>query len=242
MEVNQRLGREVEEYARSLGADLYGVASADLYREHFPDKPQPGQFVPGARSIIIVGLPFTRGVMATVLKHELSGLQTGSRDVLLNGRAPVQGAERFFLAVENDMLEQEVTLQAYRVARFLESKGYRAMYLPTTKKSDRRFWTAPFYHMPAMYVAGMGTLGLNACIVTPQFGPRVWVTSIITNLELPAGQPLAEGVCTECAVCVENCPVGALDGRGWKDVYRCPTYGCCGTCVAICPVGEDAGC
>jgi epoxyqueuosine reductase QueG len=217
------------------------VASVDLFRERFPDKPQPEQFVPGARSIIVVGLPFTRGIMATVIKHELSGLQTSSRDVLLDGRTPVQGAERFFMTVENDMLDHEVSMIAYRLARFIESKGHRTMYLPTSKKSDQRFWTAPFYHMPAMYLAGLGTLGLNACIVTPEFGPRIWTTSIITSLELPPGQPRAEDVCTHCRLCVENCPVSALDGEGWKDVYRCPTYGCCGTCVAICPVGSGAG-
>jgi epoxyqueuosine reductase QueG len=212
-----------------------------LYRERFPDKPQPEQFVRGARSIIVVGLPFTRGVMATVIKHELSGVQSSSRDALLNGRAPVQGAERFFMTVENDMLDHEVSMIAYRLARFIEGMGHRAMYLPTSKKSDRRFYTAPFYHMPAIYLAGLGTLGLNACIVTPEFGPRIWTTSIITSLLLPPGQPLAEDVCTHCRLCVENCPVSALDGEGWKDVYRCPTYGCCGTCVAICPVGSGAG-
>jgi epoxyqueuosine reductase QueG len=236
--VNEQAAQELEDYACGLGALLYGVASVDMYRDQFPDKPQPDQFVPGARSIVLVGMPFTQGVMETVVKHELSGLQASSRDVLQSGRAPVRGAERFFLTVENDMLDHEITLMAYKVARFIEGKGHRAMYLPTSKKSDRRFWTAPFYHMPAMYLAGLGTLGLNACIVTPEFGPGVWVTSIITDLELPAGQPLEEEACTHCRLCVENCPVNALDGEGWKDVYRCPTYGCCGTCVAVCPVGR----
>jgi epoxyqueuosine reductase QueG len=49
---------------------------------------------------------------------------------------------------------------------------------------------------------------------------------------------MAEEMCTDCRLCVDNCPIGAIDGQGWKDPYACASYGCCGTCIAICPVGE----
>ena len=35
------------------------------------------------------------------------------------------------------------------------------------------------------------------------------------------------------------CPSRALDGKGWKNVFRCASYGCCGTCLSVCPVGKD---
>jgi epoxyqueuosine reductase QueG len=92
--------------------------------------------------------------------------------------------------------------------------------------------------MPAMVLAGLGTLGLNCSVLTPQFGPRVKVTSIITDCPLPAGEPMAQGMCEHCGLCVENCPIGAIDGQGWKNPFACASYGCCGTCIAICPVGE----
>ncbi len=233
---------ELAVYVDALGAQLYGVASAEMYEEHFPAKPSPRQFVPKARSVVIIGMPFTRGVMTTVLKHELAGLRPKPGEELSGDKVPVRGAERFFLDPENDMLDHEVALIAYKIARYVEGKGYSAMHLPTEKKSDRRFWTAPFYHMPAMYLAGLGTMGLNASIITPEYGPRVWVTSVITDMELRPGRPMTEDVCTSCGLCVENCPVSALDGEGWKDVYKCSAYGCCATCIAICPVGEGAGC
>ncbi|MBC8229099.1 4Fe-4S binding protein [bacterium] len=66
----------------------------------------------------------------------------------------------------------------------------------------------------------------------------MWLTSIITDKELPFGEPLSEEICTKCGKCVDVCPSGALDGEGWKNVYRCATYGCCGSCVAICPIGN----
>ena len=63
IDVKERIGLEMEEFARSLGAEIYGVASVEKYEELFPKKPQPTKFVENAKSVIIVGLPFTREVM-----------------------------------------------------------------------------------------------------------------------------------------------------------------------------------
>jgi epoxyqueuosine reductase QueG len=228
---------ELREYAHSLGAELYGVAAAADYADHFPHKPQPTRFVENARSVIIVGLPFEPGTVATVLRPELSGLRKRAGDqVAAAGVQPV-GAERFFLGEENDLIRRELGLMSYRIARFLRHKGWNAFYLPPSKQ-NARFRTAPFYHMPAMYLAGLGTLGLNCCILTPEFGPRVFVSSIITDCPLPAGKPMTQEMCNQCGLCVENCPIGAIDGQGWKNPFACASYGCCSTCMAICPVGD----
>jgi epoxyqueuosine reductase QueG len=228
---------ELREYALSVGAELYGVASAADYARQFPDKPQPASFVEDARSVIIIGLPFEPGTVATVLRPELSGLRRRASDqVATTGVQPV-GAERFFLGEENALLAREISLMGYRMAKFLRHEGWSALYLPAGKQNNR-FRTAPFYHMPAVYLAGLGTLGLNCSIVTPQFGPRVYVTSIITDCPLPAGKPMEQEICTRCGSCVENCPIGAIDGNGWKNPFACASYGCCSTCIAICPQGE----
>jgi epoxyqueuosine reductase QueG len=231
------LGEQVESYTRSLGAELYGVASAADYAARFPDKPQPTRFVENAQSVIVIGLPFEPGTVATVLRPELAGLRRKAADQVGTGGVQPTGAERFFLSEENKIISHELTWMGYRLAKRLRHLGYTALHLPPGKQ-NARFRTAPFYHMPAMYLAGMGTLGRNCSIITPEFGPRIYVTSIITDCPLPPGEPLAEALCTDCGLCVENCPIQALDGDGWKDPYACASYGCCSTCVAICPVGE----
>lgn len=227
---------ELRDYALSLGAELYGVASAAAYAERFPTKPQPTRFVEGAQSVIVIGLPYEPGTVATVLRPELAGLRSKGSERVSTVARPL-GAERFFLEEEGALLNHELNLMAYKIARYLRHHGWRALYLPGSKQ-DQRFRTAPFYHMPAMYLAGLGTLGLNCCILTEQFGPRVRVTSIITDCPLPHGQPLEQELCTHCRKCVDNCPIHALDGVGWKDPYACASYGCCATCFAICPVGQ----
>ena len=223
-------------YALSQGADIFGVASAQNYASEFPDKPSPFTFVPNAKSIIIVGMTFLKGTLDSVLRPELSGLRTRASENVA-GRVRPQGAERYFMGEENRLLVTETEWIGYRLARELERVGQQAFYLAPGKQ-DGRSRTAVFYITPALYLAGLGTLGMNCCIVTPEYGPRVFCNAVITDLELEAGTPLEQEVCTHCNECVEACPAEALDGEGWKNVYRCAAYGCCGTCMAICPIGR----
>jgi epoxyqueuosine reductase QueG len=232
------VAESLRQYALELGAELYGVASANDYAREFPGKPAPTLFVADARSVIVIGLPFEPGTVATVLSPELSGLRARASDDVAPGATQPRGAEQFFLGEENKKLNQELSWMAYKIAKYLRRQGWKALYLPITKQ-DARFRTAPFYHMPAMYLAGLGTLGLNCSILTPEFGPRVKVTTIITDCPLPSGSPMDQDLCTHCGLCVESCPIGALDGDGWKNPFACASYGCCGTCIAICPEGAQ---
>jgi epoxyqueuosine reductase QueG len=235
---NSNTDRELASFAHSLGAELYGIASAAGYAQHFPDKPQPASFVEHARSVIVIGLPFEPGTTATVLRPELAGLRAQASDEIVTSNVQPAGAERFFLGEENGILTRELQRMAYRIAKYLRQNGWSALHLPPSKQNSR-FRTAPFYHMPAMYLAGLGTLGLNCSILTPEFGPRVFVTSIITDCPLTAGTPMQDDLCTRCGLCVENCPIGAIDGKGWKNPFACASYGCCSTCIAICPAGKS---
>ena len=242
--VDVKAGPEVESYARSLGAEIFGVASAARYRELFPNKPQPSKFVENARSVIIIGLPFSREVMDTVAKPWLAEKhRTGASEAgagAESAQRPPAGAERYYFGPENTMLIHEVSMMGYRLARRLHQEGHQAFYFPNVE-IEPRFKTAPFYFMPAMYLGGLGQLGMDCCIINPQYGPRFRVTAVITNLELPAGEPLGEMLypeCKTCLECVRRCPSKALDGRYWKNVFKCAAYGCCGTCLSVCPVGK----
>ena len=115
---------ELETYAKSLGVELYGVASASGYKQEFPDKPAPSQFLDGAQSIIVIGYPFEPGTVATVLRPELAGLKGRAADeVGTSGVQPV-GAERFFLGEEDAMLSRELSHSSYLIAKYLRLKGW----------------------------------------------------------------------------------------------------------------------
>ena len=118
-----QIGAELAECARALGAELYGVASAADYVREFPDKPSPARFVEAAQSVIIIGLPFEPGTVATVLRPELAGLRAQASDqVTTSAKVQPAGAERFFLGEENGILARELALMGYKVAGVREPR------------------------------------------------------------------------------------------------------------------------
>ena len=141
----QKAGETTEAYARSLGAEIYGVASANKYKDIFPDKPQPDKFVEEARSVIITGLPFSRKIMDTVAQPWLAEVhRKGADDVALDpqhAQRPPTGAERYYLGPENAMLIHEVSMIGYRLARKLHEDGHSAFYFPNVQ-IEPRFKTA----------------------------------------------------------------------------------------------------
>ena len=235
----QSTPEDIKEYSLALGTDLYGVASAEEYEKGFPEKPSPRRFVGDAKSIIVIGLAFSSSTMVSVLSPDLAGLEQRKEEAMTN-HGPALGAERYFLGEENNMLIRETSFIAYQIAKRLESEGHTAFYIPPFK-FDPRFKTAPFYITPAMYLAGMGTMGLNCCILTPEYGPNVLTDVIITDKELSPGRPRDENICLDCKRCVKSCPVDCIDGSGWKNVDLCASYGCCGVCLAVCPIGRNGG-
>lgn len=65
----------------------------------------------------------------------------------------------------------------------------------------------------AAVVGGMGTMGLNNMLLTPQFGPRIVLGAVLTDLELPLGVPLTEELCPgleKCGRCAAVCPAQAI--------------------------------
>jgi epoxyqueuosine reductase len=81
--------------------------------------------------------------------------------------------------------------------------------------------SGPVFEKAWAAAAGLGFLGRNTLLITPQFGSLVFLGAIVTDL---AFEPEPEGPCEDCGscrACVEACPTGALDGDGNLDVSRC---------------------
>ena len=234
-------GHELRLYAESLGIELFGVASAANYSRRFPQKAQPDLFIKSPRSIVVVGVPFEPTTMASVLRaDELvpfydETVRGGGNTAFFTHGGP---AGTWFLSDEKANIYRELSWIGYKLTKWLRRRGHSAFYFSINKK-DIGNLRAPFEHMPAAYCAGLGTLGLNCCILTRDFGPRVLITSIITDCELECGTPMEDDLCTECNLCVKRCPVNALDGNRGMDRFKCLREGrCCGICIAVCPVGE----
>jgi hypothetical protein len=138
-----------------------------------------------------------------------------------------------------------------KVGNFIRSIGYQAVC-----HHPRSFVGAPptVLHTAAAYEAGLGEIGRMGLLITKEYGPRVRVATITTDLELPQGTQKTFGVeeyCKTCTVCRDVCDGDAIpdekgEVRGFKkytiDPYKClpyfAKYDGCNNCVARCPFNK----
>ena len=67
--------------------------------------------------------------------------------------------------------------------------------------------------IPMAMQAGLGDLGRNGLLVTLQFGPRVRISKVITDMPLVPDTPIDFGVtefCAVCGKCANSCPSQAI--------------------------------
>jgi len=182
------------------------------------------------------------------------------RDGILTGSVIVCLLEQSFAATQTapSIRSERSAFRAYTslfecgsaLARFINGQGYRAQ---ASGISGR----AVSIHYAVQ--AGLGQLGLNGQLLTPQAGSRIRIGLIHTDAELVHDEPVDYGIetiCDACKICVRRCPVGAIPAarqvsRGVTKIKikpeRCfpvvaQTEGCA-ICMKVCPVqrfGLDA--
>jgi ferredoxin len=181
----------VKARARELGTDLVGIASAQTLNAFPPDPrwPQtPERISPYVKSVI------------TIVQH----IPAGAFRCRTN--TPVQYMDMLVL--------RKMDKVAYRLAEELERAGHPSFVVPAQETE----WTlkrASYGRLSTRHLgveSGLGTLGLEVNILTPEYGPRVYLTGILTELELAADAPMTEQVCIgeSCSRCLHSCPGDAV--------------------------------
>jgi epoxyqueuosine reductase len=75
------------------------------------------------------------------------------------------------------------------------------------------------YLKDAAVLAGLGIIGKNNLLITPQFGPRVRLRAMALPVNLPATGPLDFDPCAFCdAPCRRICPQGAFDEKVYSSM------------------------
>ena len=106
---------------------------------------------------------------------------------------------------------------------------------------------------PLAQLAGLGWLGANGLIVTPEHGPRVRLAAIYTSIEnLPfsasSDYRWVADYCADCGICIRKCPAQAIlpepvrheSGQISHIInercfpYFSDNYGC-SVCIKVCP-------
>ena len=156
-----------------------------------------------------------------------------------------------------DVINLRLDDLASRMAGRLQAAGYAALPVPASKRVDDERICSFFSHKMAAHLAGLGWIGKSCLLITPQAGPRVRWTTVLTAAPLqPTGEALSER-CGDCQRCAEICPVQAISGRPFHadepraarfDARRCDQYlkelerttglHVCGLCLYVCPHGR----
>jgi len=104
---------------------------------------------------------------------------------------------------ETDIQYSKGAWCASSLATFIAELGYRA--IPSVNELGIDI---------AMAVdAGLGEMGRNGLLITRDYGPRVRISKVFTNMPLVPDHPIDIGVqkfCEKCALCAKYCPSGAL--------------------------------
>ncbi|MCM8775125.1 MAG: tRNA epoxyqueuosine(34) reductase QueG, partial [Candidatus Omnitrophica bacterium] len=71
--------------------------------------------------------------------------------------------------------------------------------------------------------AGLGFIGRHTNLIHPRFGPYIFLSEILTDLDLKADRPVS-GDCASCEDCLHVCPTQALSRKDPMDARRCIAY------------------
>ena len=160
---------------------------------------------------------------------------------------------------------KNVNSQLDHIASLIEHEirevGYKALIIPASKRTDFLQIRGEFPHKTAGTRAGIGWIGKSSLLVTKRNGPRIRLSTILTDYPLNANKPIEKDYCGKCTQCIQMCPAGAILGDGWTpgigremliDVYTCDNWkvekyaeycdgSVCGICVSVCPFGKRGG-
>ena len=83
--------------------------------------------------------------------------------------------------------------------------------------------TAPVMEKELAVRAGIGWMGKNTCVINPQIGSWLLLGEVITTIDLPADEPVADH-CGSCTRCIDACPTSAITAPYQLDARKCISY------------------
>jgi ferredoxin len=231
--------KELETFATTLSVDLMkyaSIADHDVFlREENKDFLLREGYIWG----ISLALHISKSACNLLFQHEDEGLMWYFH-VHCFGQA--------------DLLEAA----SQKIAAFIDSQGYGAFVVPGRKRVYKNGYPGIISHKSIAILSGMGTIGDNGLLLTPEYGPRVRLSTVLTTLPLPVKPLQYSDNCLHCRKCVEKCPSHAIMGRKFSiqqaktsliDENKCNTYRqgrlkrldtkFCNLCMAVCPVGKE---
>lgn len=117
----------------------------------------------------------------------------------------------------NQLITQRVDNLTFNLCLHFEKLGMNVVPVPSDDPyeywlEDKQYGRGIISLRHAGYLAGLGVLGKNTLLINDQFGNMIQIGAILSDQELE-GDPIAdyEGCLADCTICLEICPVDALN-------------------------------
>ena len=216
------------------GADLVGVADTELLSELTVN---PSDLLQGYTRAISIAVQLPLSVFESIA----------------NKPTPIYAA---IYQTANRILDEI----AFRTSIAIQKEGFASLPIPASQVLDRENWHAAISHKAVARMAGLGWQGKNLLLITPRYGSRVRLATLLTDAPLETDGPI-KNRCGNCTLCRDACPARAIKGVGTMDHYRnredalyfsrcmekltkeyaaLPGIGApiCGVCIKVCPFGR----
>jgi len=208
--VERNLTRDLRAYLLEEGADLVHFGSVGRLKGA-PEIMKPQKYLPDASTLISVGLHINEASCDLI-----------ARSVRDHKDCPSYHSFQLFTLI---MINQQLDKLTYLGAKLLEHRGYRAYPFPANiphiLKPTKEYPGGPgdISHRHVAVACGLGEIGWNNLLITPQYGTRQKLTTIVTNAPLEPDPMLEERLCDPegCEFqCALVCPTGAIP----KDITK----------------------
>ncbi|KPK01053.1 MAG: hypothetical protein AMK71_07040 [Nitrospira bacterium SG8_35_4] len=228
------LTADIKEFCIQKGAAIVGVADLGPLKAGL--KTDPPDLMQPYNVAVSISLPLDMTAVAAMRGEPTPAYASDCRD--LNARL-------------NAITEA--------IVRRIESLGYRAEAVPASKKLVEGGTEGSISHKAIAVMAGLGWQGKSLLLVTSKYGPRVRLSSVLTDMPLKVDAPV-KNRCGNCTKCTEACPAGAIRNVNTDfhytsrdeavDLDKCHRntfrymevpgvgYTFCGQCIPVCPHGR----
>jgi epoxyqueuosine reductase len=222
--------------AFQFGADLCGIASADRF-ENAPEGFHPRDVLAECQSVIVLARRFLKSTLFakssvpyTDVRNELS-----------------RNMDRMAIDLSYELEGKEV------LAVPINSIG------PTEwdNKTNKSRGIISLKH--AAELAGLGKIGKNTLLINENYGNMIWLSGVLVSEKIEPDPPAKyEGCLSSCRICLELCPIQALDGVSmnqkacWEYAFgfhkggewRIKCFACrkmCPHCLGINKISKEGG-
>jgi epoxyqueuosine reductase len=198
----------------ACGAPTYGTEFREWLREgahgemNYMERGEekrcdPQKVLPGARSIVVLALNYFQGEQLETARHRAVGPR---------GRAGSKG--KIARYGWGDDYHGVIRQKLDKMDHFLRDLGgQQKCYVDT----------GPILERDHAAQAGIGWHGKNTMLIDERLGTWFFLAEILTTLELPPDQPVADR-CGTCERCIKACPTGAITAPHRLDARRCISY------------------